>query len=80
MNHLDLNFFFKPNLNEFEYDYLDNILVFLNTHTKKKNPITNQFDLKYGGKNSKPNNKSINLFILDLKKIIYIDFNKFEIN
>ena len=53
--------------NEFEYDHLDNILVFLNTHTQK-NPTTNQFDLKYGGRNSKPNNKSINLFILNLKK------------
>ena len=51
--------------NEFEYDHLDNILVFLNTHTHK-NPTTNQFDLKYGGRNSKPNNKSINLFILNL--------------
>ena len=53
--------------NEFEYDHLDNILVFLNTHTHThKNPTTNQFDLKYGARNSKPNNKSINLFILNL--------------
>ena len=53
--------------NEFEYDHFDNILVFLNTHTHThKNPTTNQFDLKYGARNSKPNNKSINLFILNL--------------
>ena len=53
-------------LNKLEYDHLDNILVFLNT---KKKPIKNKFDLKYGKKkNSKPNNKNINLFILNLKK------------
>ena len=46
----------------------DNILVFLNIKNKNKNPITNQFDLKYREKNSKPNNKSINLFTLNLNK------------
>ena len=50
----------KPNLNELDNNHLDNILVFLNP---KKKPITNQFDLKYGEKNSKLNKKSINLFI-----------------
>ena len=46
----------------------DNILVFLNIKNKNKNPITNQFDLKYREKNSKPNNKSINLFTLNLNQ------------
>ena len=47
---------------------------------KEKSSITNQFDLKYGRKkNIKPNNKSINLLILNLKKI-HLNHNKFEIN
>ena len=45
----------KPNLNELDNNHLDNILVFLNP---KKKPITNQFDLKYGEKNSKLNNNN----------------------
>ena len=71
-----LKIFLKPSLNEFEYNHLDNILVFLNTHTHTH--TKNQYDLKYREKNSKPNNKSVIFFILNLKKN-HLHLNKFEI-
>ena len=50
-------FFLKPTRNKFNYDHLNNILIFLNT---KKCLPTIQFYLKFG-RNSKPNNK-VNFF------------------
>ena len=47
--------FFKPSLNEFEYDHFD-----------KKNPNNKPIWSKIWGENSKPNNKSIIFFILNL--------------
>ena len=58
-------FFLNPIENKFEYDSLNNILVFLN---QKKNSITNQFDIKFGKKINKPNNKNRNLLILNFRK------------
>ena len=69
---------FSLNLVKINFDMIILIISWLFLK-KKKTLITNQFDLKYGGKNSKPNNKSINLFILNLKKN-HLDLNKFEIN
>ena len=55
---------FFLNLVKINFDMIILIISWL-FFKKKKTLITNQFDLKYGLKNSKPNNKSINLFILN---------------
>ena len=69
---------FFLNLVKINFDMIILIISWL-FFKKKKNSNNKPIWSKIGGKNSKPNNKSINLFILNLKKN-HLDLNKFEIN